>query len=63
MCSNNAANNKVIFKNCAPFFNCISKINDTQVDETHDIDEVMSMHNLIEYSDSYLKTLEFMAIL
>ena len=33
-------------------------MNDTQVDETHDIDEVMSMYNLMEYSDSYLKTLE-----
>ena len=33
-------------------------MNDTQVDETHDIDEVMSRYNLMEYSDSYLKTLE-----
>ena len=34
--ANNA--NKKIFKNCAPFSNCISEINNTQVDDTHDID-------------------------
>ena len=54
----NNANEKVIFKNCAPFTNCISRINNTQVDDASDIDAVMSMHNLIEYSDSYSKTSE-----
>ena len=44
------------FKNCAPFTNCISKINNTQVDNAKDIDVVMSMYNLIEYSDNYAKT-------
>ena len=48
-------NKKVIFKNCAPFTNCISKINNTQVDNAKDIDIVMSMYNLIEYSDNYSK--------
>ena len=47
---------KVIFKNCAPFTNCISEINNTQTDNTKDIDIVMPMYNLIEYSDSYAKT-------
>ena len=47
---------KVIFKNCAPFTNCISEINNTQVDNAKDIDIVMSMYNLIEYSDNYAKT-------
>ena len=47
---------KVIFKNCAPFTNCISEINNTQTDNTKDIDIVMPMYNLIEYSDSYSKT-------
>ena len=51
-----AANNKVIFKNCAPFTNCRSKINNTQIDNAEYIDIVMSMHNLIEYSDNYSKT-------
>ena len=46
----------VIFKNCAPFTNCISEINNTQIDNTKDIDIVMSMYNLIEYSDNYAKT-------
>ena len=54
-----AANNtdkKVIFKNCAPFTNCISKINNTQIDNVEYIDIVMGMYNLIEYSDNYSKT-------
>ena len=38
----NDANKKVIFKNCAPFTNCISRINNTQVDNAHDLDVVMS---------------------
>ena len=47
---------KVIFKNCAPFTNCISKINNTQIDNAEYIDIVMPMYNLIEYSDNYSKT-------
>ena len=49
-------NKKVIFKNCAPFANCISEINNTQIDNTKVIDIVMPMYNLIEYSDNYAKT-------
>ena len=49
-------NKKVIFKNCASFTDCISKINNTQVDNAKDIDIVMPMYNLIEYSDNYSKT-------
>ena len=44
------------FKNSAPFTNCISKINNTPVDNAKDIDIVMPMYNLIEYSDNYAKT-------
>ena len=47
---------KVIFKKCAPFTNCISEINNTQVDNAKDIDIVMPMYNLIEHSDNYAKT-------
>ena len=54
----NNTNKKVIFKNCAPFTNCISKINNTQVDNAKDIDIVMPMCNVIEYSDNYSKTSE-----
>ena len=49
---------KVIFKNCAPFTNCISEINNTQVDNAKDIDIVIPMYSLIEYSDNYEKTTE-----
>ena len=49
-------NNKVILKNCAPFTNCISEIVNTQVDNAKDIDIVMPMYNLIEYSDDSSKT-------
>ena len=48
----NNTNKKVIFKNCAPFTNCISKINNTQIDNAECIDIVMPMYNLIEYSDN-----------
>ena len=51
----NNTNKKVIFKNCAPFTNCISKINNTQIDNAEYIDIVMPMYNLIEYSDHYSK--------
>ena len=54
----NNTNKKVIFKNCAPFTNCISEINNTQVDNAKDLDIVLSMYNLIEYSDNYSKTSE-----
>ena len=46
----------VAFKNYAPFTNCISENNNTQVHNAKDIDIVMSMYNLIEYSDNYGKT-------
>ena len=52
----NNTNKKVIFKNCTPFTNCISEINNTQADNAKDIDVVMPMYNLIEYSDNYSKT-------
>ena len=52
----NNTNKRVIFKNCAPFTNCISEINNTQIDNAKDIDIVMPMYNLIEYSDNYAKT-------
>ena len=38
------------------FINCISEINNTQIDNAKDIDIVMPMYNLIEYSDNYAKT-------
>ena len=46
----------VIFKNCAPFTKCISRINGTEMDNAQDFDIVMAMCNLTEYSDNFLKT-------
>ena len=53
----NNINKGVIFKNCAPFTNCISEINNTQIDNAKDIDIVMPIYNLIECSDNYAKTI------
>ena len=44
----NNTNKKVILKNCAPFPNCISEVNNTQVENAKDIDIVMHMYNLME---------------
>ena len=58
--TNNANNNafgvkKLVFKNNAPFINCVSKINGTKIDNAEDLDVIMSMHNLLEYSENYKK--------
>ena len=53
-------NIQVVFKNCTPFTNCISEINITQMDNAKDIDVVMPMYNLIEYSNNYSKTSGFL---
>ena len=54
----NNTNKKVIFKNCAPITNCINEINNTQVDNAKNIEIVMPMYNVIEYSDNYSKDLQ-----
>ena len=46
----------VAFKNCTPFTNCIREINNTQIGNCKDIDVVMPIYNLLEYSDNYAKT-------
>ena len=48
-------NKCVIFNNCAPFTKCMNRINNTDIDNAQDIDIVMLMHNLMEYSDNYSK--------
>ena len=55
--ANNTAK-KLMFKNCAPFTDCISEINNTQVDNAKYIDIVMPVCNLIEHSDNYSNTYE-----
>ena len=44
---------EVIFTNNAPFINCISKINGIKIDNAEDLDVVMRMYNLLEYSKNY----------
>ena len=54
--ADNANRNKsVAFKNNAPCINCISKINGAQIGNEEDIDVVMPMYNLLEYSKNYRK--------
>ena len=47
-----------MFKNYSPFTDCISEINNTQIVNAKDIDVVMNMHNLIEFSENYSQTSE-----
>ena len=54
---NNKIFKVIIFKDCAPFIDCINEINNTQIDNAKYIDVVMPMYNLIEYSYNYSKTL------
>ena len=49
-------NKSVAFKNNAPFINCIWKINGVQIDNAEDLDVVMPIYNLLEYSKNYRKT-------
>ena len=52
----NNTNKKVIFKNCVPFTDCITEINNTEIDDAQKIDVLMSMYILTEYSKTYSKT-------
>ena len=45
----------LIINICAPFTICISEINNAEIDNPKDIDMVMPVYNLIEYSDNYSK--------
>ena len=50
---------QVVFKNCAPFEDCRTEINDTFVDYANFINIIMPMYNLIEYSDNYSEVIGF----
>ena len=52
----NKRNKNLAFKNNAPFINCISKVNGVKIDNAEDLDVVMPMCNLLEYSKNYKKT-------
>ena len=47
---NSRKNRPLAFKNNAPFISCISKINNTLIDDAEDLDVVMALYNLLEYS-------------
>ena len=52
--ANNVNNNsRLALKNCAPFTKCNLEINDEHVDTAENLDIVIYMYNLIEYSDNY----------
>ena len=55
--SNNNAfgEKKFVFKNNVPLINCVSKINGVKVDNAENLDVVMTMYNLLEYSNNYRK--------
>ena len=52
----NRRNKNLTFKNNAPFRSCISKINNTLIDNAENRDIVMPMYNLLEHSESYSMT-------
>ena len=47
---------QVAFKNCAPFTKCITKVDETTIDDAEDLDLVMPMYKLTEYSSNYSET-------
>ena len=52
----NTKHTKLAFNNNAPFRSCISKINNTFIDISEDLDIVIPMYNLLEHSDNYYLT-------
>ena len=50
-------NKPVILKNNAPFVSCITRINGELIEDADDLDIVMPMYNLLEYSKNYRKTI------
>ena len=62
--ANNGANNigdkrnrPLILKNNAPFVSCITRINGELIEDANDLDIVIPMYNLLEYSKIYRKTI------
>ena len=48
-----AADANVAFKNCAPFTRCVIHMNDEHVETAENLEMIMPMYNLLEYSDNY----------
>ena len=51
-------NRPVILKNNAPFVSCITRINGELIEDADDLNIVMPMYNLLEYSKNYRKTID-----
>ena len=51
--TNIGVDTSVAFKNFAPFTICVTHINDEHVETAENLDIIMAMYNLIEYSDNY----------
>ena len=47
---------KIAFKDCAPFIKCITKIDETTIDDAEELDLVMSMYKLLKYISNYSDT-------
>ena len=54
--SRSRKNRPLAFKHNAPFISCISKIDNTLIDNPEDLDVAMPIYNLIEYNKNYRKT-------
>ena len=54
--NNNTLADKIFLKNNTSFITCISKFNGVKIDNAKDLDVVMPMYNLLEYSKNYRKT-------
>ena len=50
-------NRPLVLKNNAPFVSCITRINNELIEDADDLDTVMPMYNLLEYSKNYRKTI------
>ena len=53
-----APQTRVVFKNCAQFTKSITKVNETRIDDAENLDLVMPMYNLTEYSSNYSEKAE-----
>ena len=49
-------NTSIVFRNCSPFRRCVTRLNDEHIETTNDLDVIMNMYNLIEYSDNYAES-------
>ena len=57
-----AADTNVAFKNCETFTRCVTHINDKHIETSDNLDIIMPMYNLIEYSDNYADFYQFISV-